>query len=66
VESLNGRAYQFLIDPAIDLAAVACRPFAHATWIVPLKQGEIGDYPMSHRERIERMRSVVQTHWSTD
>jgi hypothetical protein len=60
VASLNGRPYQFLIDPSVDLAAVTGRPFSHAKWIVPLKDGKAGDYPTSRQERIERMRAVLR------
>ena len=34
--SLNGRKYQYLIDPKVDLAKEP-RSLAHADWIVPLK-----------------------------
>lgn len=37
--SLNGRPWQRLIDPSVDLARVPDDPLAHAPWIVPLEEG---------------------------
>ncbi len=36
--SLNGRPYQLLIDPSVDLAALDWQPFRHASWILPLNE----------------------------
>jgi hypothetical protein len=36
--SLNGRPYQTFIDPNVNLAQVAWKPFAHAHWILPMKK----------------------------
>lgn len=36
--SLNGRPYQPLIDPQVNLAAVEWFPFQPASWLVPLKK----------------------------
>lgn len=36
--SFNGRPYQPLIDPTIDLAAVPRTPFMAASWILPLTE----------------------------
>lgn len=35
--SLNGRAYQYIIDPNVDLAAQKKPFFGHAEWILPLE-----------------------------
>jgi HTTM domain/Vitamin K-dependent gamma-carboxylase, lumenal domain len=35
--SLNGRKYQQLIDPSIDLASVPRDVLSHSTWIIPLQ-----------------------------
>jgi hypothetical protein len=35
--SLNGRPYQQLVDPTVNLAAIE-RSLRHATWIVPLNE----------------------------
>ena len=34
--SLNGRQYQELIDPEVDLASVSRPTWGHASWIRPL------------------------------
>ena len=44
--SLNGRKYQYLIDPEVDLSKVP-RNLWHADWIVPLEKSQIGIYPDS-------------------
>lgn len=36
--SLNGRPFQSLIDPTVNLAQVRPAPFTHAAWILPLKE----------------------------
>lgn len=36
--SLNGRYYQYLIDPEADLTKVKYSPFSHSKWIMPLQQ----------------------------
>jgi vitamin K-dependent gamma-carboxylase len=37
VASLNGRAYQDLLDPGVDLTDVEASPFGTADWIEPLR-----------------------------
>jgi hypothetical protein len=65
--SLNGRPYQFLIDPTVDLSVIPCKPFTHATWIVPLQEGDrVGDYPASLRDRVQRMKAVIKAHRSAE
>ena len=36
--SINGKPYQRLIDPEVDLAAVQWNAFKHSDWILPSKQ----------------------------
>lgn len=38
LNSLNGRPFQLLIDPDVDLAKVKARLWPPATWILPLKE----------------------------
>lgn len=60
ISSLNGRPYQLLIDPEVDLSKMNGNPFRHANWIVPLKESDsVGDYPQTFDERIRRMREVL-------
>ncbi|MCB0318010.1 MAG: HTTM domain-containing protein [Bdellovibrionales bacterium] len=43
--SLNGRPYQFLVRPDVDLVTVKESMFSSSDWIVPLKENqEIGNY----------------------
>ena len=44
--SLNGRPYQPIVDPAVDLASVSDVPWCAASWIVPLDPAApLGLYP---------------------
>lgn len=36
--SLNGRAYQPLVDSSVNLASVPWQPFRHSSWLLPLKE----------------------------
>lgn len=48
--SLNGRDYQALVDPAVDLAAADHGPWHAATWILPLNPDSVpGRYPPAPR-----------------
>jgi len=38
VSSLNGRPYQYMVNPALDPATLTVPVFGHATWIVPLDE----------------------------
>lgn len=45
VASLNGRPFQYMIDPAVDPAEVSLPRLTHAHWIVPLdREAPIGNY----------------------
>jgi hypothetical protein len=60
VASLNGRPYQYMIDPRIDVADAPLPRFSHAEWIVPLALDEpIGIYP-SRDEKERRIMSLVE------
>ena len=60
IASLNGRPYQRLIRPNVNLAKVPRRRLGWDRWIVPLRpQMEIGDYPQSHDDRVSRMRTAL-------
>lgn len=39
IASLNGRPYQLIIDPQVDLSRVDTNPFKPAQWIMPLDSG---------------------------
>ena len=59
--ALNGRPYQFLIDPAVNLAETPRHLLTPASWIVPLEESDIvGDYPETFEERVDRMRAVLR------
>lgn len=64
--ALNGRPYQYMIDPALDPAELSVPRFGRADWIVPLDEhAPTGNYKIGsqkenavmaviHRTRIER------------
>lgn len=66
VASLNGRPYQFMIDPAVDPSRARLPTLRHADWIVPVdRDAPIGHYlsedsqeaiiaPMLHKVRVEQ------------
>ena len=63
VAALNGRPYQFLIDPDIDLAAADLPLFGTPDWIVPLDaDGEPGNYAMTLQEQHDRVMAVIWQH----
>lgn len=44
--SLNGRTFQYMIEPDVNLAECVYSPFKHSTWIRPLDpDGTLGSYP---------------------
>jgi vitamin K-dependent gamma-carboxylase len=53
VSALNGRPYQYMVDPALDPATLTPPLFGHATWIVPLDEtARIGRYKIgAEKER---------------
>lgn len=52
--SLNGRAYQQLIDPAVDLTSVARPVFGSSPWITPLST------PLSEKDEPRRRPRLPQ------
>ena len=45
VSSLNGRPYQYMIDPSLDPSELTVPIYGHAPWIVPLNESApIGNY----------------------
>jgi vitamin K-dependent gamma-carboxylase len=48
--ALNGRYYQYLIDPEADLTKVKYSPFSHSEWIMPLQPPQ--DRPLLLRSAI--------------
>jgi len=64
VASLNGRPYQYLVDPNVDLSQ-ADQPFwSLPDWVVPLvPEQPIGDYSfLDPRVKHERVMGVIQGH----
>lgn len=60
IASLNGRPYQFLIDPNVDVSRVDYTLFAPKDWIVRLKENQqIGLYPRSGQERLGQIQEVL-------
>lgn len=64
--ALNGRPYQFMVDPSLDPSELTIPFFGHAPWIVPLNESApIGNYQVGaakeeavlaviHEARLER------------
>ena len=58
--SINGRPYQFLVDPQTDLATAELSWWQTPKWIVPLKEAQsIGDYAVTPDEKVARIRQVL-------
>ena len=63
VSSLNGRPFQYLIDPNINLVAEPLPLFGTPEWVIPLAQNQpIGDYPADADEYQMRVMEVIQGH----
>lgn len=63
--SLNGRSYQKMIDPTVNLAEAKYSPFTQSKWILPLEEGlEIGKYPRP--PSYEKIRSVIISLFGKD
>ena len=59
IASLNGRPFQYVVDPATDLGSVEYSWWKPDDWIVPLKPGVPGTvYPKSSREKSEQLDQV--------
>ncbi len=60
VSSLNGRPYQYMIDPSLDPAELTVPVYGHATWIVPLDEAApIGNYKTGRAKEAAVM-AVIQ------
>jgi len=54
--ALNGRPYQYMLDPAVDPATVTVPSWGHAEWIVPLQaSAPIGNYKTGLEKEAEVM-----------
>lgn len=63
IASLNGRPYQFLIDPQTDLTKVNYEVLDVPKWIVPLdKHRRPGQYPQNPAERKEVIAGVYKQY----
>lgn len=63
VASLNGRPFQYLVDPDVDLARAERPAWSTPTWVVQLKPNQpIGDYPPNNRELYKRVTEVIRAH----
>lgn len=63
VAALNGRPFQFLVDPDVNLAEAESPLLGTPDWIVPLEQNQpIGNYAMTHEELEERVMRVIHDH----
>ncbi|MEZ4753919.1 MAG: HTTM domain-containing protein [Bdellovibrionota bacterium] len=59
--SLNGRPFQYLVKPDVDLIKVDDPWYASADWIEPLIAGQaIGNYNRSEKERLSLLREAVK------
>jgi len=59
IASLNGRPYQYVINPSIDIAKAVAPRWRHADWIVPLAaEAPIGTYA-NMTQKPERIRRLV-------
>lgn len=60
IASLNGRPFQYLIDPQVDLGRQPTAWCGSAAWIEPLKPStDIGRYPQDNQERIRWMQEAL-------
>lgn len=64
VASLNGRPYQYLINPDVDLSAAALPWWKTPDWIVPLQKNQpIGDYRFVDPEvKFAQVMQVIESH----
>ena len=60
--ALNGRPYQYMLDPAVDPATVTIPSWGHAAWIVPLQvSAPIGNYKNGNEKEAEVMEMIQRT-----
>ncbi|MBI1349103.1 hypothetical protein GC163_22770 [bacterium] len=64
IASLNGRPYQYLVDPDVDLGTAPVSWWLTPEWIVPLKSRQpIGDYGfMDQSVKYARVMEVIEKH----
>lgn len=61
IVSLNGRPFQLMIDPSVNLAEASYGFFEVPSWIIPLEPDQRpGLYPPSKSERGEKINEVFQ------
>ena len=61
IASLNGRPYQLLIDPSVDLAKASYGFFRIPSWIIPLEEDKrTGGYPGNADERRREIQQVFE------
>jgi len=64
IASLNGRPYQYLVDPDIDLSSATATAWQTPAWVVPLRSGQpIGDYEFVNQDvKYARVMQVIEQH----
>ena len=63
IASLDGRPYQLMIDPTVDLSDASYGWFEVPNWIVPLQRNKRpGLYPRSSEERRAMLQAVVDDY----
>lgn len=61
ISSLNGRPFQYLVDPTIDLASAETSIIGTPDWVVPLRPNQpLGDYPKSMSDLQRRVMGVIE------
>ena len=56
VVSLNGRPFQFLVNPLVDAGNLTWMEIESGSWIVPLEESEkIGEYADSQEQKLSRV-----------
>lgn len=67
VASLNGRPFQWLVDPDVDLLTATVPVFGTPEWVVPLRPSEtLGDYPETPEEFAARVNGVLEGNPPSD
>lgn len=61
VQSLNGRPFQYIVDPQIDLGAARIPALGTPTWVLPLEPDQpTGDYVDSLQDMHDRVMAVIR------
>ena len=59
VVSMNGRPFQFLVNPRVDASSLGWDEVESNTWIVPLMKSEsLGDYAETMDEKMQKIANV--------